>query len=201
MGPGQQGAVYLFDASTGQQLHKITAPGSGTSDFFGWSVDIDDGMLAVGAYNAAGGLGRVYLYDVETATLLQTLVHESLVTSVGYDVAIDDGLVVAGARFDSVQGSAAVAVVVFDAETGEELAVLYASDGESGDQLGHAVAFADGVIVGGAPNDDDLGSGKGAAYLFGGEPEDPCENDIDGSGVVDLADLLSVLAAFGAPCD
>ena len=60
--PSTTGSVFVFSASTGNQLYKLTAPDTTTR--FGVSVAIYGTKLAVGSADA------VYLFDVASATLL-----------------------------------------------------------------------------------------------------------------------------------
>ena len=43
------GSAYLFDATTGQQLHKLLPSDGAAGDFFGYSIAIANGVVAVGA--------------------------------------------------------------------------------------------------------------------------------------------------------
>jgi hypothetical protein len=51
------GSVYTFQKHAGNwtQINKITADDRLTGDWFGYSVDIDGDIVAVGAYAADGG--------------------------------------------------------------------------------------------------------------------------------------------------
>jgi hypothetical protein len=57
------GSVYTFQKHSGNwtQITKITANDGKSNDFFGWSVDINGDIVAVGAINDDGGKGSVYL--------------------------------------------------------------------------------------------------------------------------------------------
>jgi hypothetical protein len=114
--PGS-GAVYLFkhDGSTwvpDEQRPKLTAPKPTIFENFGFSIDIADDKLVVGAH----GTDTVYVYNrehngdwvQEIIPLPPPLQPTSLV---GYSVAIDEGFLVAGAP-DPVFGSSAA--YVFD---------------------------------------------------------------------------------------
>lgn len=69
-GSTTQGAVYVFDASSGDQLGgKITAPAG--SFTFGAQVEVDGEALLASAYNLHPeeyGKGEVYVYDLATVT-------------------------------------------------------------------------------------------------------------------------------------
>jgi hypothetical protein len=59
----KRGSVYTFQKHAGNwtQMNKITADDRKSNDFFGWSVDINGDIVAVGAINDDGGKGSVYL--------------------------------------------------------------------------------------------------------------------------------------------
>ncbi|HCT44375.1 MAG TPA: hypothetical protein DF699_04120, partial [Phycisphaerales bacterium] len=61
------GYVYLFNATTGQQLHKISPNDASDHGNFGYSVDMDSGRLAVGApstNNTELNTGALYVFSV-----------------------------------------------------------------------------------------------------------------------------------------
>jgi hypothetical protein len=72
------GAVYLFDAITGDLLQTIINPDAvAAGDFFGWSVSLSDQILVVGAdrddLGTTNAAGTVYVYAIpepSTALLL-----------------------------------------------------------------------------------------------------------------------------------
>jgi hypothetical protein len=47
-------------------MNKITADDGKSFDRFGWNVDIDGDIVAVGAINDDGGIGSVYLNKLLT---------------------------------------------------------------------------------------------------------------------------------------
>ena len=86
------GAAYLFDLSTGQQLHKLQASDGAGGDLFGCSVALKDGLAVVGAFAASlpvYAAGAAYRFDPVTGQQLQkwqasTPAEYNLL---GYDVA------------------------------------------------------------------------------------------------------------------
>jgi hypothetical protein len=60
--------VYTFQKHAGNwtQMNKITADDGKSFDRFGWNVDIDGDIVAVGAINDDGGIGSVYLNKLLT---------------------------------------------------------------------------------------------------------------------------------------
>ncbi|WP_198648747.1 FG-GAP repeat protein [Cyanothece sp. BG0011] len=70
------GSAYLFDVTTGDFLHKLTAPDSAEFDQFGWSVSLSDNTALVGSRSdddSGTNSGSAYLFDVTTGNLLQKL--------------------------------------------------------------------------------------------------------------------------------
>ena len=58
------GAAYVFDVSTGQELHKLTASDAESDDAFGVSVALVADKALVGAHGAGpGDRGTAYLFD------------------------------------------------------------------------------------------------------------------------------------------
>lgn len=97
------GAAYLFDATTGDQIAKLTAPDGKARDFFGYSVAIFDGVAAVGAYGAdVAGLftGVAYLFDATTGDFLQkiTASEGTYRDYMGLSVALSNAGLLSGAR-------------------------------------------------------------------------------------------------------
>lgn len=76
-GKATAGAAYLYDASTGQQLHKLTADDAAASDEFGYAVDISGNTAIVGASmkteNGIFNSGAAYLFDTGSGEQLVKL--------------------------------------------------------------------------------------------------------------------------------
>lgn len=64
----EAGAVYVFDATTGQETNKLTRADAQDSDTFGTGLALEGGTAAIGAYRNELGddAGGVYLYDTST---------------------------------------------------------------------------------------------------------------------------------------
>ncbi len=165
------GSAYLFDARTGQQLLKLL-PSDGTQgDNFGFSIAIDNGVVAVGAQgddDNGTDSGSAYLFDASTGQQLLKLLPSdgSQSDNFGTSIAIDNGVVAAGAYRDDDNGSISGSAYLFDASTGQQLHKLLPSDGEAGDLFGVRIAIDNGVAAVAAILDDDNGTGSGSAYLF-----------------------------------
>jgi FG-GAP repeat len=192
------GSVYLFDATTGTQLDKILPSDAQMADSFGVAVSIDNGILAVGAYNVddvAPNAGAVYLFDLATREELMKLTASDGADGdeLGFPLAMDNGILVAGAFLSDPGGiNQAGAVYLFDVETGEEMVKLLPTNGDEMDRFGHSFAIENGMVVVGSYEDDDIAFNGGAVYIF------ECHADFTGDLMVDVFDVFAFLDFFGA---
>ena len=181
---GGKDAAYVFRASDGVELAMLTASDGVAHEHenFGASVAIEGNTIVVGAYRVdAGGesdSGQVYVFrtsdDWNTHTEIKLTASDGAAGDLlGYSVAIDGGIVVAGAnqRDDGGQGAAYIASSD-DGTTYVQDAKLTAADGVAGDRFGWAVAIADGKVVVGAYQNYDGGTDLGSVYIFS-QPPDP----------------------------
>jgi len=85
----------------------------------------------------------------------------------GYSVAIENGIVVAGAIGDDENGSFSGAAYIYDlgADPSSPQKLL-AEDGAAFDRFGHGVGISNGTIAVGAPLNDEAGNNIGAIYLY-----------------------------------
>jgi len=197
---GSSGSAYLFDASTGAQLFKLL-PGDGAAfDRFGWSIDINNGVVAVGARNDddnGDSSGSAYLFDASTgAQLLKLLPSDPAAgDQFGTSIAIDNGIVAVGARFDDDNGASSGSAYLFDASTGTQLFKLLPGDPAAGDQFGWSIAIDNGVVAVGMLLDDDNGTNSGSAYVFA-VPQTECVADVNGDGMLSPTDFTAWINAF-----
>lgn len=167
------GWCYLFDAKTGQQLHRLQPTNGHEIDNFGASVAIKNGIVAVGAPSDDSidtDVGAVYLFDAATGAQLHKLVPDDINSYkyIGLSVAMDDGIVAVGAplEYDAINQITSGSVYLFDTETGLQVSKITAQDRDQGDWFGHAVAIDNGVMVTTSPFDEGNGQQTGSAYLF-----------------------------------
>ncbi len=165
------GSAYLYDAAAGTELLKLTAVDGADRDEFGFSVDMADGIVVVGAYlddDHGSGSGSAYLFDATTGMQLAKLTASDAMAGVnfGWSVAIDGGIVAVSAVGDNVFGFASGSVYLFDAATGVQISKLAPNDGEGFDLFGFSVDIDGDTLVIGAPGGGDQGSGSGSAYTF-----------------------------------
>ena len=165
------GSAYLFDVTTGNQLHKLTALDPGFNDYFGRSVAISGGVAIVGAAendDAGTSSGSAYLFDVASGAQLKKLLALDAGGSdkFGCAVAISGGVAIVGAYQDDDPPMDSGSAYLFDVATGNQLDKLTADDAASTDFFGYAVAISGNLAVVGAYQDDDAGTTSGSAYLF-----------------------------------
>jgi hypothetical protein len=166
----QAGAVHVFRQSLGWKLpvQKLLASDGHLEDFFGFDVDIEGNLAAVGAPGSLGASGKAYVFEFDgTAWIEQQQLHPDPLAGgrFGWSVSLDgDGLLI-GAWGDSLETGAAY---VFRRSGGVWVKEqkLVASDGENEDRFGYAVALEDGVAVVGAYGENEQGYRAGAAYAF-----------------------------------
>jgi|GEM_PF-1742269 len=128
------GKVYLIDENTGARLGTIH-PSEATENlgFFGSSVDIHNGVVAVGAnqFNAGiligGNTERVELFDLATQQHLRTIYSPADAidpSGFGFDIAMNDQYLVVAAPWQDHTGQNSGAVHVFDISTGDLVRTL-----------------------------------------------------------------------------
>ncbi len=174
------GAVYLFDAYTGVQLHKLLAADGEGGESFAY-VAIDDGIVAVGAPNDndnGASSGSAYLFDASTGVQLFKLLPNYGATNdrFGSSIAIDNGIVVVGAKYDDPYGQDSGSAYIFDATTGAQTYQL-TNHGLMFDEFGFSVGISNGIVAVGARREDAWGPNSGAGYLF---------NAFTGSSIIKL---------------
>ena len=163
------GSVLLFDMYSGDQITKLLASDGAIDDWFGASVGIADGYVAVGCPldDAPFWSGAVYLFDANTGLEMVKMfpTDGAEFDLFGSSIAIGDGLVVVGSAGDDDLGEASGAAYLFD-YAGTQLLKLVPADGVADDRFGFSVAIGSGVIAVGAPLDDDNGGSSGSVYVF-----------------------------------
>jgi len=162
----ESGSSYVFNATTGSPLRKLTASDGAPGDGFGAPVALEAGYALIGAIGAddlGTDSGSAYVFDVESGVQLRKLTPSDGGPGdrFGWSAATDGSRAVVGAP-----NKGAGAAYVFDLETGLELFKLAASDGVSGDEFGRTVALWKQRIVVGADRSDDFGADSGSVYVF-----------------------------------
>ncbi len=206
----RSGSTYLFDATTGDQIFKLTPDDGAVEDRFGDSVAIDGDTVLVGVPyddDNGSGSGSVYQFDVTTGGQLAKLTPDDGAWGdrFGVSVAIDGDIALIGAEHGRNNRVDSGSAYLFDITTGEQIAKLTASDGRGNDRFGSSVAIAGDIALIGAYGDDDSGPLSGSAYLFDVTtgvqlakltPDDGAEDDWFGSSVA-IAGDTALVGAYG----
>ena len=167
----RSGAAYLFDASTGAFIRKIIAPDGVSSDLFGASIAVGNGIVAIGSYqddDVTVNSGSVYIFNLADGSFVRKIIADDpgLADQFGFSLAIDNGILAVGSNQDNIGNNDNGSAYLIDINTGTELHKLTASDTAREDQFGWSIGIHNGVVVVGSHQDDDLGSFSGSAYLF-----------------------------------
>lgn len=174
------GAVHVFTQDTNgqwQEKQKLSAANGTAGDLFGTALALHDGIAVIGAHgdNAQGSFaGAAYIF-VRDAQGVWNKTQKLVATDgaagnlFGWSVALDEGIIVIGARGNEDRTDYSGAVYVFmQGQTGvwTEVQKLTPSDGSARDNFGANIAVYGETILIGAPGRDDKSSATGAAYLF-----------------------------------
>jgi hypothetical protein len=171
----QQGLAYVFtegDDGIWTLAATLEADDGRPCDTFGSAVALASGVAAVGAYQADGCVGHVYVFTgsgTHWTEAAQLATGAGTRECLGWSLAAARGTVLAGAPFAHVDGAQTGAVYAFAPVAGEWTLTqrLTASDLVLGDFFGNAIAIdGDTAVIG---NDNATIGGnttQGAAYLF-----------------------------------
>jgi hypothetical protein len=182
-GKTDQGSAYVFerDGAVWPQ-EKLEAPDGEAGDYFGYSVSVAAGLVAVGApLSDVGGHpdeGAAYVFENDgVAWRAQAKLEPSSGRAgdfFGYSVAAGDEAVAVGAPTDAVGGNSgqgSAYVYARQGATWTELEKLEASDGLTDDLFGYAVAIGGTIVLVGARTDDvNAETDQGSTYSFVYEP-------------------------------
>lgn len=166
-----EGAVYVYDPSTLNELFVLLADDAANDDEFGRSVAVDGSVAVVGAYQkdkTGTDQGSAYLFDLTTGNKTFTLVPsvEEDYSYFGSSVDIEGSYVIVGAPEEDAGGSLQGAAYVFNVSDGMEVYRLLPDDPEDFSQFGFSVAISGNYALVGAPLQDETGSDRGTVYVF-----------------------------------
>ncbi len=178
------GCAYAFERDDGGswvEIAKLFASDGAAFQFFGHAVALSADRALVGAWgddDLGSFSGSVYVFErdgggpwLEVAKLTASAGQTN--ETFGFSVALLGDRALIGAPFRNTLTPPISSAYVFERDglgAWLEVAQLTGSDGEAGDGFGFSVALdADRAVVG-APDDDGVVQGIGAAYVF--EPDD-----------------------------
>lgn len=162
-----QGVVHVYTQPAGGSwsLQGVFTRGA-AGDGFGSSVAVRNNVVAVGAKNAMGGNGCVYVYTRTGSTWSYTTTIQPTMPQAGSEfgrsVSLSDFHLIVGAPKRNTGVSASGAAFVFASGSWTEQTMLAPLTSSSGDEFGASVATAGDTVIVGAPN---LG-GTGAAFVY-----------------------------------
>jgi hypothetical protein len=196
------GAVYIYRDIGGLWIDevKVTAPDAEAGDFFGQSTALRSGMLLVGAYaDDDGGLdaGAAYVYAFDGAVWhfdrKITMPAAAAGDALGISAALSEEFALIGAYGDDLSGGK-----VEYLNSGS----IYAVAGITGDCNGNGVNDFCDVYEGLSPDVNQ----NGVPDECEPPPKPDCPADcgnIPGDGLVNVGDLLALLAQWGVggSCD
>ena len=175
-GEDNSGAVYLFKIEDGlvSQLQKLQANSRGLNDNFGFSVDISQNYIVVGAPNndsVADDAGMAYLFKKVSDTdisQIDSFSDANEADSFSNSVAIDGNLIVVGAYKDDTQANDGGAAYLYEIVSDEvsKVAKITPSSLGSGDYFGNSVAISGDKFVVGAYLSDGETKDGGGVYSF-----------------------------------
>jgi hypothetical protein len=165
------GAAYVFEASTGTLLHKLTPSNGDFGYAFGQGVAMDGDRAVIGAQGAdfmGGSEGAVYFFDVSTGT--ETFIfsnpESTYANDIGRFVDIDGATAIIGNIGGEVNGlpHAGKAWLV-DVDTGNVLHTLESAQPMATEAMGERVAISGGLAVCGIPDADVAGKDRAGRVL------------------------------------
>ncbi len=181
-----QGAVYtyFYANSVWTQNAKLVASKPGSSDWFGFHLDMEGTILAIGSQNddtPGGGVdaGSVYVYNFQNAAWVQTQLVRALDGSVGANfgasVAINGDIMAVGAERDTTPGIGRTgsAYVFARQSSGQWLqqAKLVSTSPAADDFFGSSVGVSGSTVIVGAEKADlngDVDAGMVLPYELNG---------------------------------
>jgi outer membrane protein assembly factor BamB len=158
------GAAYVFNLTTGEQMHKLVSDMPETGSWFGLEADICGDRIIVGAHQNSSfytGAGVAYIFDATTGERMFQLIPDHLnpEDSFGCAVAINDAYAIVGALGDDSIRNNNGAVYVFDAATGAFIHKLVVSNDPNSTSFGRSIDLdGDMAIVSSYDSASELGT-------------------------------------------
>ncbi len=105
----QSGSAYLFNATTGAQIAKLTPDDGAASDYFGSSVALSGNAALVGSYqddDNGKDSGSAYLFNATTGARIAKLTPDDVGSyeQFGYSVALSENTALVGSRYGNDSG-------------------------------------------------------------------------------------------------
>ncbi len=166
------GAVYLFDAVTGDLIRKVSPKLGKRGDRFGISVAMDGDTLVVGAHGVeqfGPFSGAVYVFDIPSGEELHRMLANDPrdFSYFGRAVDVDGDIIAVGASGHWQRGLDSGATYIFDRVNGDQLWRFHPDDIRQDDRFGFSVDVEGDRLL--ASSMSDSFSNRiytGSAYLF-----------------------------------
>ena len=169
--------VYFRDGNNWKQQAKLVPSDSARGDAFGSSVFVLGNTAVVGSngntHNDVRFCGAAYVFvrrgDEWTEQAKLTASDAAKADRFGTAVSMSEKTIIVGAPFRDTEakGDAGAAYTfLFDGTTWKEQGKLFPKDAQKGHKFGTGVAMTPNIAIVGAPWDDDVEVGSGAAYSF-----------------------------------
>lgn len=190
-----EGAAYVYEWNGGvweeTKLLHVPAVDHPIADQFGSAVTIDGGIIAISASQNNFQTGAVYLFEKDPANGWEQYAEVKADDGSGGDqlgfigsMAMEDGVVLVGSRFDDDDGTSSGSAYLFAAEeivppttrtieAGTQLQKVTSSTAAPGDEFGAHVAISGDFAAVGVPLDENSGAdNSGSVVLFQRQDDD-----------------------------
>ena len=164
---GGRRRARIYDITTGNLVHNLINPITGTIGWFGRAVAISGNYAIIGDPEALSSRGIAYIFDVTTGLLIRTIDSPSFQTTnlFGGAVSTDGTRVIIGAPRHNTPFIRSGIAYIFDIATGNLVHTLVNPDAApSNDRFGGSVSLDGNYAVVGAYAAESFLSGK--VYLF-----------------------------------
>lgn len=188
----EQGAVYLHDAQTGEFVHLLTE----TETYqYGISLDMENGLLAVGSYALEGGLSAAVVYDTSTLERLNVFwpASEDLATHFSEYLEIEGGLLYISAYGADVPSTNFGAMLAYDLTTAQVVHQFIPASTNSHEEFGYGFSVYQNYLAVGSK--DWAGNAEGRATVFR-LPDPTCIVDLNCDARLDFFDVSQFLLEF-----
>lgn len=177
VGSTEAGAVHIFKLN-GTEIkffQTVSAPTPEPDSQFGYSLDVDNNYLVVGAPlddQISANAGEVYIYRFERNKFrhLHSLAPSGLISgeNFGSSVSIRDGYLAVGAPANNTGSTDAGVVFVYRFERNEfrHLKTISSPDAESNGKFGNSVSLEGGYLGIGATGQSGGSTASGEVYVY-----------------------------------
>ena len=170
-GASNAGSIYIYDIPTGALLQTLNNPTPGAGDFFGGYTTIDGNNLIVGDFRddtGASNAGSIYIYDIPTGALLQTLNNPTPGAGdyFGSNTTIDGNNLIVGVNNDDIGASNAGSIYIYDIPTGILLHTINNPTPEAFDSFGSSTNIKGNNLIVNVINDNTGAIQTGSIYIY-----------------------------------